>query len=422
VSVFLILLALGFVFLNAFFVAAEFAMVKLRHSRVQQLKEKQGMAGRVLFQVHQELEAYLSACQLGITLASLGLGWVGEPAFAHLCEPFFRWAGIHSPETIKVTSFAVAFTLISFLHIVVGELMPKTMAIRQSERLSLYTSIPLYLFYWLMYPFIWILNHTANILLKLFRLDASSDGEKNYSTDEIKFILTSSHIHEKLDQEYKAMLIRMLEFSDVYAVDIMRPIEEMISINNNSSLEEKLAVMKKYRYTRYPVYQDKLSNIIGILHAKDLLLTENTDTVVLRPFVKVSRRTKAVKILQRLREGKPNFGVVYYHHKPIGFITVDNLLHVLIGRMQDEFHLTQEDWQLFPDGSYLIKGIAPVYIIEKLLKIDLSVYPVDTVGGLLLNNLGHLPAEGEVWEHPQFILRTEKLNGHRISQVRLIIK
>ncbi len=426
-DLFFILLALGFVFLNAFFVAAEFSMVKLRESRVHSIKESYGLRGRVLFQVHKHLEAYLSACQLGITLASLGLGWVGEPAFAHLLEPVLKLIHIKSPELIKLISFGAAFSVISFLHIVVGELMPKTMAIRQAEKLSLYTAIPLYLFYWLTYPFIWILNSSANILLKLFRLDAKHQDAHTYSADEIKFILKSSHVHDELSSElndkYKAMLIRMLEFTDLQAVDVMRSIEEMISINQDSKIQEKLNIIKQYKYTRYPVYQKSIHHIIGILHVKDFILEDKqeTDSIVpLRPIVKVHRHTKAVEILEQFRRGMPHFALVYYYRKPVGFITLDNLLHVLIGKMRDEFNLTQEDWRPLPDGSFIIKGSSPVYSIEKLLSIDLSEYHTDTVAGLLFNNLGHIPVEGEAWVHPAFTLRAKKVKGHRIIEVNLI--
>lgn len=424
-NLFFIVLAFGFVFLNAFFVAAEFAMVKLRESRVQSIKENYGLRGRVLFQVHKNLDIYLSACQLGITLASLGLGWVGEPAFAHILEPLFKLMSIQSSELIKLFSFGVAFSIISFLHIVVGELMPKSIAIRQSEKLSLYTAIPLYIFYWTMYPFIWILNYTSSILLKLFRLDVVHHGEQAYSRDEIKFILKSSHVHsesnDELNHKYKSMMIRMLEFIDLEAVDVMRPLEEMVSINQDAELQDKIDIIKKFKYTRYPVYQKNIHHIIGILHVKDMFLENQEDAVVaLRKVVKVHRHTKAIEILEQFRHGMPNFALVYYHQKPIGFITLDNLLHVVIGKMRDEFNLTQEDWHKLPDGSFMIKGSSPVYNIEKLLNINLTAYHADTAAGLLLNNLGHIPSVGEEWQHSAFVLRAQKVQGHRIIEINLI--
>ncbi|MCA0254395.1 MAG: CNNM domain-containing protein [Proteobacteria bacterium] len=190
----LIVIALVFVFLNGFFVAAEFAMVKLRYTRVQMLERTAGWRGAILAKVHTNLDAYLSACQLGITLSSLGLGWVGEPAFSHLLTPLLHTLDITSAKIISMVSLSSAFLIISFLHIVVGELMPKTIAIRQAEKISLWTAIPLYWFYWLAYPAIYCLNATSNALLRLFRLDASHKAEHAYTSEEIKLILKLSQM------------------------------------------------------------------------------------------------------------------------------------------------------------------------------------------------------------------------------------
>jgi len=419
-----IILALGFVFLNAFFVAAEFAMVKLRHTRVQNIKKNQlfGLRGRILYKVHCQLDTYLSACQLGITLASLGLGWVGEPAFAHLLLPLFYSLHINSHQVIKVISFGFAFTLISYLHIVVGELMPKSMAIRQSEQLSLMTAVPLYLFYWLMYPFIEALNISANTLLKLFNLDAVSNSENVYSKEEIKYILKSYQAHEKFNPKHREMLIKMLEFSQLEAIDVMKPIEEMISIPDSSSTEEKLQIIQQYKFTRYPVYQhinNNINNIIGILHTKDFIVHQKSSPMILRPVVKVERSLKAIKVLDYFRAGRTHFALVYHDEKPIGFITLDNLLYALMGKMRDEFNLTQDDWKKVSENSYLIKGASPVYVIEQLIDKDLSQFHVDTVAGLLLENLGEMPKEGDQWKQPEFTLQVKKVKGPKIIEVLL---
>ena len=189
-----LLIAFGFVLLNAFFVMAEFSLVKLRHSQALILKKTQGIRGRVLYKVHSNLDIYLSACQLGITLASLGLGWIGEPAFSKLLEPLFAILGITSIKLIKLISFVTGFAIISFLHIVIGELMPKSMAMSQAKKLSLFTCIPLYVFYWAMFPFIWILNFSARMLLKVCRLNSPADAEHGYSIEEIKLILKSTSL------------------------------------------------------------------------------------------------------------------------------------------------------------------------------------------------------------------------------------
>src|SRR5512139_2590610 len=215
----LIALAIVLVILNGFFVAAEFSLVKLRQTRVKALAKIYGWRGRVLQKVHADLDAYLSACQLGITLASLGLGWVGEPAFAHLLEPLFAALGVTNPVVIHGAAFAVAFFIISYLHIVVGELAPKSWAIRQPERLSLWTAVPLYLFYWLMYPAIWLLNASANTMLRIAgQGGAGAHHEHQYSFDELKLILYSSRAHAPGDQDMR-VLASAAEMGELEVVD-----------------------------------------------------------------------------------------------------------------------------------------------------------------------------------------------------------
>ncbi|MER2626926.1 MAG: CNNM domain-containing protein, partial [Accumulibacter sp.] len=189
--------ALLLVALNGFFVAAEFGLVKLRQTRVRSIAKLHGWRGRILSTVHSHLDAYLSACQLGITLASLGLGWIGEPAFARLLEPVFGWLNVTSPELIHVVSVIFAFSVITFLHIVVGELAPKSLAIRRPEWISIWTATPLYSFYWLMYPAIWLLNASAIGVLRLAGLDGGHGHETSYSAEEIKLIVRGSHPTEK---------------------------------------------------------------------------------------------------------------------------------------------------------------------------------------------------------------------------------
>jgi CBS domain containing-hemolysin-like protein len=191
-SALLLALALVLVLLNGFFVAAEFGLVKLRQTRVKAISRIYGLRGRILIKVHSQLDTYLSACQLGITLASLGLGWVGEPAFAALLHPFLDLVGIDTPRLVEGISIFVAFFTISFLHIVVGELAPKSLAIRQSEKVGVWTALPLYGFYWLMYPAIWVLNASANRILRLAGLDGTPGHDAHYSAEELKLILRSA--------------------------------------------------------------------------------------------------------------------------------------------------------------------------------------------------------------------------------------
>lgn len=422
-----IFLAFGFVFLNGFFVAAEFAMVKLRATQVHTLEDSHGWRGRILARVHEKLDAYLSACQLGITLASLGLGWIGEPAFADLLRPLFAFLGMSSAHTIEVLSFVIAFSLISFLHIVVGELMPKTMAIRRAESLSLWTAIPLYLFYWLMYPAIYLLNLSANTLLRWFKLDASHHGDSAYSSEEIKLILKASHMHGDLSPTEAKMLEKTLDFAELRVTDVMRPVSELEALDIADSLEENIATIIQYRYSRYPVFQGEFDQMIGVLHTKDLFATSQKDPThlnlqeLIRPVIKVSPDSFALDIFQRFRQGAPHFALVYRRGRVVGFVTLDNLLQALIGRIKDEFHLTSQDWSKEGD-TFLVKGYASVYVLEQMLDMDLSQYTASTITGLILEQMEHFPTQGEKIAFDEFDLIVEKVHGPRIEQVRVIPK
>ncbi|MBS0350080.1 MAG: HlyC/CorC family transporter [Proteobacteria bacterium] len=423
-------LGLALVLLNAFFVAAEFGMVKLRHTRIEEIKNVYGLRSKILIQIHQHLDSYLSACQLGITLASLGLGWVGEPAFARLLEPLFQIAGIQSREMIQFLSFFVAFSFLSFLHIVVGELMPKSMAIRQSERVSLWTALPLYGFYWIMYPAIWLLNTCSNFLLKLFKLDQTHQREQTYSTEEIKLILHTS-LHGDLTQEEAEILEHTLDLGDLKVTEVMRPIDEMTALEENHPIEESLQIILKTRYSRYPLYQKSPENITGIIHIKDVLAvflqnqSINSLTPIIRPILKVNEHLPALELLRKFREGMPHFAVVSNDANiPVGFITLDNLLHILFGRIKDEFHKTKDDWIPLADGSFLMNGNCSLYAVEQALDIDIEPEPerVTTLAGLILKKIKKMPRAGEQIEFDQFTVIIDKIELRRILKVRVYKK
>lgn len=424
-----IFLAFMLVLLNAFFVASEFAMVKLRHTRLNIIEEKHGLRGKILTKIHKNLDAYLSACQLGITLASLGLGWIGEPAFSLLLEPTFVFLGITSTATVEFLSFFIGFTIISFLHIVVGELMPKSIAIRQSETISLWTGLPLYAFYWIMFPAIWLLNTCANYLLKITRLNNSSKNEHFYSADEIKLILSSSFLHGELGKDETEILEHTLDLADLTVTAVMRPIEEMVSLDLTQSLQQSLKTVVETRYSRYPI-RDSSKNIIGMVHIKDLLaaLYEQRELTTLkelvRPTLKLSWHLPATELLRQFREGTSHFAVIYRGpDTPIGFVTLDNLLHILVGRIKDEFHKTKDDGIRLSNQEFLFKGNSSLYMVERAL--DLHIFPEDqatTLGGLILNKLGSLPHLHQEIEFDEFTARIEKMKGPKILSVKIHVK
>jgi len=430
-NIFLVILAAFLVLLNAFFVAAEFGMVKLRHTRIAVIKKSYGIRGNILASIHHHLDAYLSACQLGITLASLGLGWVGEPAFAYLFEPLLKLITIDSEQTIRAVSMMGAFIVITFLHIIVGELIPKSLAIRQPEKVSIWTAVPLYAFYWLMYPIIWFMNLCANKLLRLTKLGRKKGTDSIYSTDELKLILSGSYLHGELTKEERNILEHTLDLTELKVTDVMRPAEEMIALDVNAPLQESLQAVMRHRYSRYPIYDGSLENIIGIVHVKDIYsaLFEKRQIsdikTLMRPVLKVTRRLPAIDLLRKLRGGMPHFALVYSSREEnlIGFVTLDNLLHVLVGRIQDEFHRTRDDWVKNEDGSYTMPGNASIYSLERALDIDIETEglgdDVDTLSGIILSRLEAMPKVGSRVELQQFSLVVASMRGTRVLQVRV---
>ncbi len=423
----LIVLAVALVLLNGFFVAAEFGLVKLRQTQVKAMARMYGLRGRILEKTHANLDAYLSACQLGITLASLGLGWVGEPAFAHLIEPAMGWVGVTNPEIISGVSFAVAFFTISFLHIVVGELAPKSMAIRRSATIGLWTAPPLYAFYWLMYPAIWLLNASASLVLKWVGLSVAHDHEGDYSADEIKLIMRTSKPEAGFSRKAWRTLAQSLDFPTLDVADLMHPFTEAVVLDARNTLAENLDIIARNRYSRYP-YLDAHGEVKGVIHLKDIFLAKHHGRLedsldgLVRTAEIVLPTLPARTLLERMRSGSPHFAVVAWadgEGDPVGFITMDNLLSAMVGEIRDEFRQNQDDWTQMDDGSLIGKGTLPVVTLERALGIDIDVEGADTVGGLVQLKTGRVPEEGERIEFERFSVVIKKMRGPRIVLVRV---
>ncbi|MEM5326507.1 hemolysin family protein [Paraburkholderia sp. JHI2823] len=460
--------------LNGFFVAAEFGLVKLRATRVQSLAHQHGLRGRLLAKVHGQLDAYLSACQLGITLASLGLGWIGEPAFAQLLAPVFEWFGVQSAQLVHAVSLVFAFTVISFLHIVVGELAPKSLAIRQAEKISLWAAMPLYGFYWTMYPAIWMLNSSANAVLRLAGLSSEHGHDTHYSTDELKLILRSRRAAAEAEAEavdalqaqyggngangthgangstgatgaqprrpalaanaYSAdewnTLAHSLDFSRLTISDLMRPTHEMVGLRRDLSLRENMQIVARHRFSRYPLFEDASGErVAGLIHLKDLLLAREAGNALddlgkfVRPVQYVRPDTPALALFRRFRKGAPHFALVGHKGaRPAGFLTLDNLLGALVGQIHDEFHQADTDWTRMDDGTLMGRGSLPVVSLEQALGIDIDEGRAESVGGLVIHALNDLPAEGQRVAFDRFDVVVKKMKGPRIVLVRVYPK
>jgi CBS domain containing-hemolysin-like protein len=427
-----VILALALVALNGFFVAAEFGMVRLRQTRIRAIAKRHGLSGRILARVHGQLDAYLSACQLGITLASLGLGWIGEPAFANLLAPLFALLGVTSAEVIHGISFAFAFSLISYLHIVVGELAPKSMAIRYPEKVGLWSSVPLYGFYWLMYPAIRLLNASANSVLRLAGLGDPHLGDAHYSTEELKLILRTNRPDEQFRRDEWNVLAQTLDFSELEVSDLMRPIHEMVALYRSRSLQENMQTVTGHRFSRYPYCDGE--QVLGMVHLKDLFLAQQEGRSIdgwsdyLRPVQHVAPHLPALELFRRLRKGAPHFVIVGSKgEKAEGFLTLDNLLGALVGEIRDEFRQSTNDWTRLDDGTLIGKGSLPIFTLERILGVDieneeLDLEGADSVGGLIMAKLGDIPTEGQKIEFDQFDVVVKKMTGPRIVLVRVYPK
>jgi len=428
-----IVIALLLVALNGFFVGAEFGLVKLRQTRIRAIAKTHGWRGRILEKVHGKLDAYLSACQLGITLASLGLGWVGEPAFANILEPLFVRVGITTPELIHSVAFAFAFSVISFLHIVVGELAPKSLAIRNPEKVGLISAVPLYGFYWLMYPAIWLLNSSANLVLRVMGLGQGHGHDVHYSADELKHILRSSS-SERFTRDEWNILAKTLDFSELEVSDLMRPIHEITALHRAMTLQQNLACVSQKRFSRYPYFDNNGVDVLGVIHLKDLFFAQQSGMEIddlrkfLRPIQYISPHMSALALFRQFRMGAGHFAIIGQKgQKPQGFISLDNLLSAMVGEIRDEFRQNSNDWTRLDDGTLIGKGSLPIFSLERILGIDIENEELDledevSIGGLIMSKLQDIPVEGQQIEFNQFDVAVKKMNGPSIGLVHIYPK
>ncbi len=395
------LLVFLLVALNGLFVAAEFAFVKLRLQEVKILAEGGGRAPKLLERIMLNLDAYLSACQLGITLASLGLGWVGEPLVAKSLEPLFEYFDV--PENkVHYIAFPVAFMFITFLHITLGEQVPKILAIKRYKSTSLATSLPIVIFYKIFKPFIWALNGISNVMLRAIGIQMQSEHGEVLSEDELRAILLESASVGHLTLRERLLMENVLDLEDKIARRYMIPRNQIIYLDKNDSMEEKLKKASESNHTRLPLCDGDLDNIIGVVHVKDIFqsLAKNEN---LTHLIDVARdatfipETAALDVL--LREFQKNNAVlailVDEHGTVSGMITLENVLEELVGPIQDEFDSETPLIIKKGDDIFEVDASCTVDEIKKRLQIEVSNKNADTIGGVLTEEFGHIPEIGE---------------------------
>jgi CBS domain containing-hemolysin-like protein len=377
-------LVLLLVFLNGFFVAAEFAMVKVRNSRIHSLAEEGHRNAKLARSIVNNLDAYLSACQLGITLASLGLGWIGEPAIAKLLEPVLE--PLHLPQTVIHTiAFIIAFTLITVLHITLGEQFPKTYAIRKSEQVTLLSSLPLVLFYKLMYPFIWFLNGTSSWMLRRAGIEPTEEQHSAHTEEEIRVLMKESNKSGLIDNTELALMDNIFDFAETNAREIMIPRTEMVCLYSQLSYEANKEIAISEMHTRYPVCDPDKDNIIGFVHIKDLLKTDNPVsgiTSLVRPLTKVPESMQISALLKLMQKKKTQMALLIDEYGGTsGLVTFEDIIEEIVGEIQDEFDEERPHIEKLEDGTHTIDGRLLIEEVNSYFGLEIESDDYDTIGG-----------------------------------------
>jgi len=419
-----LLLGLLLVALNGFFVAAEFALAKVRPTQIDPKIIAGGVRARLATHMVRHLDAYLSATQLGITLASIALGWVGEPAFAWMLDPLIQRLPGASPALIHSVSLTAAFAAVSVLHIVFGELVPKSLAIRRPAGTAMWTSIPLYGFYWLMFPVIWLLNHTANGILRLVGLQPVSEHEMGHSEEELRILLASSSA-AKLAREKRDLLSGVFELSDRVARQVMVPRNDVVYLSTESPIDENLQLARSSGHTRFPLCDGELDRVVGIVHIKDLFRAEATPDDLLpiaRPVSFVPETTPLDKVLARMRLERQHLAAVVDEYGGVaGIVTLENVIEEIVGPIQDEFDAEKPELVAKPDGTYQISGSMLIVDLEGELGLEISDRDEDTIAGVVLSELGRRPRVGDAVTVGPLELEVVEVQGNRIRTLRLVL-
>jgi len=418
-----LLAVMTLVALNGFFVAAEFALVKVRSSQLDSLVEEGNRNAVIAKRITAHLDAYLSACQLGITLASLGLGWLGEPFLARMIEPIFVRAGVTSESVIHGVAFAIAFAIITTLHITLGEQAPKILAIQKAVPSTLFISRPLAFFYAILKPAIFFLNWVSNWLLRVvFRTEPASEHELAHSEEELRVILSQSAEHQEVTPLGKEILINALDLRDRVVRDITTPRGEVVFLNAEDTFEENLRIAIDSKHTRFPLCEGHLDNTVGLVHIKDLLRLTREPSPDLHAIKRELHPVPEMMPLEKLL----TFFLAKHAHTALvvdefggttGMVTLDNVLEELVGDIQDEFDKEAPELRKVNEDEFDVEGSLGLYELKDLVGIELESEDVSTIGGYVTAQIGHLPKLGEQTRIEEYLVTITETDGRRVGKL-----
>ncbi|PGS77538.1 hypothetical protein COC69_19535 [Bacillus cereus] len=413
--------------LTAFFVAVEFAIIKVRSSRIDQLVSEKRRGALAAKKVTTNLDEYLSACQLGITITALGLGWLGEPTIKHLLEPLFLKLQF-SPTISSTVSFIIAFAVITFLHVVIGELAPKTFAIQKAEQVSLLLSKPLIYFYRVMYPFIWALNGSARVVTGLFGLNPASEHEVAHSEEELRLILSESYESGEINQREFKYVNNIFEFDNRVAKEIMVPRTEVVGLYEDEPFETHIKVIAQEKYTRYPVFGEDKDEIIGMVNVKDLFIRymdgnrgeECSIMPYTRPVIEVLENIPIHDLLLQMQRKHIPLAVLYDEYGgTAGIVTLEDILEEIVGEIRDEYDEDENPpIEHVSEGYKIVEGKVLISEVNDLLGIHLIADDVDTIGGWIMVQK-QIVAEGDVIEKYGFYFKVLEKDMHQIKRVEI---
>ncbi len=421
-----IFLLILFVVLNAFFVAAEFAIVKVRRTQIEPLVPDNNKA-KISIKLISHLDEYLSATQLGITISSLGLGWIGEPVTSRILQPVFGLLDITNPQTISSISVIIGFFIITFLHIVLGELAPKSLAIRHPKSTTLFISIPLNFFYIVLKPFIWLLNGTANFILRLFGMSPVSESERSHSEEELRMLIAEGQKTGAIDPTEHQLIERIFEFNDKVASDIMVPRNEMTAIEVDEPKDKIIQVVLEQGFSRIPVYKDDLDNIVGIIYSKDLLTaSEHKDMIsikdLMRPVHFIPETKHIGEILKEFQRKRSHMAIVVNEHGGVeGLITLEDIIEEIVGEIEDEYDIEAEKVKIDKKGIYIVNYDIEIEVFNKRFNTDIPEEQEDynTLSGFLQTVTGHVPEIFERVDYKGLIFTVMKKTGNKLLQVKI---
>lgn len=423
------MVAILLVIVNGFFVAAEFSLVKVRRTRLEDLAQQGRRSAALALQVLAAFDTYLGATQLGVTLASLALGWLGEPAVASLLEAALAdyWpAELYWLST--TVSVAVGFSLITFLHIVIGELVPKSLSLQRAEQVALFTVWPLYMFHKIGYPLIILLHQAAKLLLAGLRIKPAPEADIAHSEEELRMIVSASHRGGVLNQMESEMIDNVFDFSDRLAREIMVPRQDIVCLFVEDPLAKNLQIVRETNHTRYPLCIDDKDHIIGMLHIRDLMdfdlcSTEDKDLrTIMREILVVPEGMSVAKLLQIMRRRRLHLAVVADEYGgTAGLVALEDILEEIVGDIQDEHDGEEEiDIQRLADHVFEFDGRVLLEEVLALLQIELDEHEEDTVGGYIFGLLGRRPEIGDVVNIGDYRFEVLKIKGFRIVRVKAV--